>query len=203
MKSLLVTFALALLSSVAAMLPAAEIQLRTGCKTEGGLVLLGDLADVFAQDDAEVQKLAAIDLVPAPPAGEKRVLRLREIRDLLVLRGVNLAQHRFSGASQVTVQGIIDLPKPVAQSAPVAAPVKPRPVAVRLTTETIRRNIGRYLADQDPASKDATLNISVSDDAATIVSAWNQAFTVSGGESPWTGEQVFTLTPQNGGIDAI
>src|SRR5262249_5577592 len=57
--------------------PAAEIPFRADCRVEGGLVLLGDVADVFDTDQAEVKRLNAVDLVPAPPRREKRVMRAR------------------------------------------------------------------------------------------------------------------------------
>ena len=69
---------------------AAEIHLRGECRTDGGLVLLADVAEIYATDPDEVKALGRIDLVPAPAEGQKRYLRLREIEDLLVLRGLNL-----------------------------------------------------------------------------------------------------------------
>ncbi len=41
----------------AAVAGATEIQLRAECRSDGGLILLGDLADVYSQDAAELKKL--------------------------------------------------------------------------------------------------------------------------------------------------
>ena len=84
---------------------AAELSLRESVRTHGPLVLLGDIAEIHAKHSVEAAELTAMDLFPAPAAGEKRVLRLREVQDLLAVRGINLAEHRFSGVSQVTIQG--------------------------------------------------------------------------------------------------
>jgi flagella basal body P-ring formation protein FlgA len=49
--------------------------------------------------------LKAVELFPSPPPGAKRFLRLRELQDLLMTRGVKLVEHRFSGSSQVVILG--------------------------------------------------------------------------------------------------
>ena len=40
-------------------------------------------------------------------------MRVREIQDLLLLRGVNLAELQFSGASEITVQTMVVRPRTV------------------------------------------------------------------------------------------
>ena len=44
----------------------AEIHLRTDCRSDGGLVLLSDVAEIYSTDPDEVKALGKIDLVPAP-----------------------------------------------------------------------------------------------------------------------------------------
>ncbi len=66
---------------------------------------LGDVADIYVTDETQRNALRAIELCPTPPAGSSRFLRAREIQELLVLRGVNLGEHRLSGASQVEING--------------------------------------------------------------------------------------------------
>ncbi len=112
-------------------------------RTEGGLVLVKDVADVFAADPDQVKALGEIDLVAAPPDGQKRYLPLREIQDLLALRGVNLREHRFTGASQVKIFGVIEAKAPVDRALPPQLPVKQ-------TTEAVRQEIIRYLGQHVP-----------------------------------------------------
>jgi hypothetical protein len=83
----------------------AELRLRAQCTAEGPLVRLGDVAEIVGGDPAEAKTLAATDLCPSPAGREQRSLSVRELQDLLVLRGVNLVGHQFSGSSQVLVLG--------------------------------------------------------------------------------------------------
>lgn len=181
----------------------AELQLRDTIHTPGPLVLLGDIADIHAIHSVEAAELAATDLLPAPPAGEKRVLRLREVQDLLAVRGVNLAVHRFSGASQVVVHG----PK----REPAAVPVKPTSSAI-LSPEP-RTSVSRKLAKQPivEASRAAIetylneaagdqgwqIGLTLSDERAERIAQLGKALTVTGGSAPWTGKQQFLINAEN------
>src|SRR5258708_6743081 len=75
----------------------AEIRLREEVRTTKGLLLLGDVAEVFAADSQEASKLAALELTPAPAVGNRTRLPLRDVQDLLAFRGIDLTKHRFSG----------------------------------------------------------------------------------------------------------
>ena len=81
----------------------AEIRLRPHAHPGGTLVVLGDVADIFAADPQQQERLRHIELFPAPPTGQTRFARAKEIQDLLALRGENLLDHVFSGASQVKI----------------------------------------------------------------------------------------------------
>ncbi|MCA9268982.1 MAG: hypothetical protein KDA41_10955, partial [Planctomycetales bacterium] len=65
----------------------AEVHLRRDCQCESSLVRLGDVADVFAADEAERAALADIELFPAPAAGRTRLVRSRDVQELLAQRG--------------------------------------------------------------------------------------------------------------------
>jgi len=82
----------------------AELRLKPECRCAGPLVTLGDVAEVFASGEAEAASLRAIELFPAPAPPGQRYVRLREIEDLLLLRGVDLTEHRFSGSAQVLIR---------------------------------------------------------------------------------------------------
>jgi len=83
----------------------AEIRLRGECQPAGSLVRLSDLADITAVEADQAATLGELELFPVPPRGQNRVIRSREVQDALSLLGLNLAEHRFSGASQTRVQG--------------------------------------------------------------------------------------------------
>ncbi len=97
---------LGILLAISAALPAvgAELQLRTRCRPRGAVVTLGDVAEVLAADSGQAEALAGVELFPAPAPGQQRTVRARELQDLLATRPVNLAEHRFSGSSQVVVE---------------------------------------------------------------------------------------------------
>ncbi len=85
---------------------AAELRLKPKCQISGAVVTLGDVADIFTTDQKQADTLAAVELFPTPAPSQQRFVRLREIQDLLFSHGVNLAEHRFSGSSQVAVTGV-------------------------------------------------------------------------------------------------
>ncbi len=103
-------------------LPAAELRLRPDCQPTGSLVTLGDVAEIYAQDKAHVERLVRVELFPAPGRGQRRFLHIREMLEILHLRSVDLTDCRISGVAQVTIQG------PAAPQTPNIPPTR-RPVA--------------------------------------------------------------------------
>jgi flagella basal body P-ring formation protein FlgA len=103
---------------------AAEVRVRDECRPTGAVVLLGDVAEVLAADESQREKLAGIPLFPLPGAGQCRVLRVRELLEILELRSVDLADCRISGASVAAIHG----PAPARRQEPSPAPPKPAPV---------------------------------------------------------------------------
>jgi flagella basal body P-ring formation protein FlgA len=103
---------------------AAELRVRSECRPLGALVRLGDVAEVIAADDSQKEKLTSIPLFPLPGAGQSRVLRVRELLEILELRSVDLADCRISGASVAAVHG----PAAARPQAPSPAPPKTAPV---------------------------------------------------------------------------
>jgi flagella basal body P-ring formation protein FlgA len=164
----------------------AEIHLRGECRTDGVLVLLADVAEIYSTNPEEVKALGRIDLVPAPAEGRRRYLRLREIEDLLVLRGLNLREHRFSGASKVTIISVVDAVSPRSDGLPQG------PISVRQVTETVHKAIVAYLTEQDPQNETSIVKLTLTDEQAQKIASVKQ-LTVSGGSSPWTGRQIFTV----------
>lgn len=137
---------LVVLATVMPGLPAtaAEIILRPACQPAGPVVRLGDVAEIRGTEPKEREALAAVELFPAPLAGQRRVVRVREVCDLLALAGVPIAQHRFSGASEVVVSG----PGDEAKSPPRSRPVEsPRRGEVVVATTTIAK--GALIAASD------------------------------------------------------
>lgn len=166
-------------------LNAAEIHLRGECQCTGGLVRLGDVAEIHAADKAEAARLAEIELCAAPASGSKSFVRAREIQDLLALRGLNLSKHRLSGASQIEIRtgGRAE------SRLPITAAI------TRRTTERVQAAIATYLRQQAPENEGGwQVELRLSDDQTRVLSASKNDLTATGGEAPWVGRQEFTIT---------
>ena len=165
---------------------AAEFRLRAECRSPGALVRLGDVAEVFAADRRQADALAAIELFPVPPPPQQRFVRLREIQDLLLLRGVNLAEHRFSGSSQVAILG----GGGPARSEPERAL---SPSAVRKAHRRIRDALVQYLQEHVSADRPWNVEVELSKSQAHLVSGTVRSISIAGGSAPWTGTQRFEV----------
>ena len=156
---------------------AALFRLRAQCQSSGAVVTLGDVAEISAADPQQADALAAVELFPAPPAPRQRFVRLREIQDLLLLRGVNLAEHRFSGSSRVTVLG---------RGKPVES--KPdRPVSAWATRSANRRVIeavAHYLQEYVSADPSWIVKVELDPSRARLVADPGRAISITGGAPP-------------------
>jgi len=191
--------AVAGLGFCAAPLGAAEIELRSDFRSDGGLVLLGDIATITASDPAETKRLAALDVTAAPPAGQRKYLRARELQDLLAARGVNWRQHRLSGASQITILGALD--RPTAPSTPAKTPRAPVAPAInpRLATDAATKLLLGYVQERAASDVEFQIKFELSGEQAQFIASAGEDLEVTGGKDPWTGPQQFQLTATVGG----
>lgn len=167
----------------------AEIELRQRAIPKGEVVRLGDVARISAGDRATTAEFEAIELFTAPPTGGKRFVRLREIQDAMTARGVNLAQHTFSGASLVSVEVAV-------REAPRKAPAERKPSSSdesRLKRR-VRDAVLQYLRDQADRPLGWELSFDLSEDQLRSLLAARSDLSVTGGERPWTGDQEFVVT---------
>ena len=168
---------------------AAELRLHSQCCVRGPLVTLGDVAEVCAADRQDAKSLAAVELFPTPVPGRTRFLRVREVQELLLLRGLNLTEHRFSGSSRVAISAADEPPPP-----PPAKEPRMSTLAVREANQRIARAVLEYLGKQDSDSRTATVEVELDESRAKLVSAAGDAISIRGGSPPWTGSQRFTVT---------
>ncbi len=163
---------------------AAELRLRPQCTPAGAVVTLGDVAEISSADARQAAALAATELFPAPPSAEEKVVRVREIQDLLLLRGVNLTQHQFSGSSEVNIQS------------PAAGL---RTAAVRSVSKAELQRIKRRLQDalvkfldEQATSKQAwSIEFELTEANARLFADRVAPIQVAGGAAAWTGKQQF------------
>lgn len=172
---------------------AAEIVLRVEAHCAGALVRLDDVAEIYAADADQRQALARVELFPTPAAGSRRFVRAREIQDLLAARGVNLAEHRLSGASQVEVSSAAAAPLPTGPG-PLA------PAAERQAREALCQAVVARLQAASGKKDAYQVELSLSREQARVVLAGGGPPTVQGGASPWVGRQEFVVTCGAAGV---
>jgi flagella basal body P-ring formation protein FlgA len=161
---------------------AAELRLRSQCAPAGQVVTLGDIADIGAIDAQQAAVLAAIELFPAPPSPEEKTVRVREIQDLLLLRGVNLAEHQFTGSSEIVVHA--------AASRPRVAPQRPvSPAEVQRIKHRLCEAIAKYLNERSAGQQDLAVEFELSEANARLFVDSSAPLQVAGGIAPWTGPQ--------------
>jgi flagella basal body P-ring formation protein FlgA len=167
---------------------AAELRLRAQCTPVGPVVTLGDVAEVLAADEQEARRVAAVELFPLQTGGA-RFVRLRELQDLLLLRGVDLSAHRISGASVISIQG----------GGPARAEVEPAPTAaaVRRASSRVQEAIVQFLRERVAADEPWAVEVALTPAQARAVAAGGK-LSATGGAPPWTGPQRFEITATGG-----
>jgi len=81
----------------------ATLRLRSEFMADKSLVTLGDVVAIDECDPETRDSLSSLVLFPAPPMGEARFVSRDEIRDLLILRGIDVRMHDWTGASQIRI----------------------------------------------------------------------------------------------------
>jgi flagella basal body P-ring formation protein FlgA len=179
---------------------AAELRLRSQSSPAGPVVTLGDVADIASTDARQSAALAAIELFPAPTATEEKRVRVREIQDLLLLRGVNLAEHQFSGSSEVAIRA--------AARPPVAAVRPVSTVEIQRVKRRLSDALVKYLNEHTATQQDRSLDFELTEATARLVADPVAPIQITGGSAPWTGSQRFEILvtgpqgPAHASIDA-
>ncbi len=167
---------------------AAEIVLRDTYQSSGPVVTLGDVAEVLGSDQRANEQLGRVDLFPAPTAGRQRFVRVREIQDILIRRGENLAKHRFSGANQVAVSHGERVEKVVFEK-PINASLR------RSANRRVHSAILDYLRMNVSESK-WNIEVSLTPEQVRRMQGSVRRIMVSGGAAPWIGTQRFEIIAQ-------
>lgn len=130
----------------AGQLAAADIELLPRATVQGETIRLGDVALVVGDGPEESQRLAAVELAPAPTAGQTRRWELHEIQSLLWQRQVAVHAHRFSGAGCVAVTRAGGVPRPASPAADDAARRQGETAAREAVVQFLRTYVSRELA---------------------------------------------------------
>ncbi len=166
---------------------AAELRMKSQARCRSSIVVLADVAEVFAADEFQSAQLARIELGPAPAPGARRFVRAREVQDALWSRGINLADHRFTGVEQTEVIGPGE---PVAEVKRTFEPTEAQKErAARTAGDLVLRHLRKVASSRDPFR----VTCDLSDDQVAVVVAYGSRLEVAGGAAPWTGRQEFTF----------
>ncbi len=195
--------AITLLLAFATISAAAEIRLKPRAQTSGATVRLGDVADVYGDDQANVAKLRNVNLFPTPAPGERRKISLRQMQEVLQLQGVNLIKNRMSGASTIE---LIPAAAATVQTAAMRQPPAPLNTAARTRAQKkAEQSIRWFLTTYVDAEADWKVRVETSLDVLRsidrnrhiLVASSNQQVTAD--RQQWIGRRRFTLaSPQEG-----
>ena len=174
---------------------AAEIRLHSECRGENPVIALGDIATIHARDQETVDSLASLELFPAPTPGSQRFVSVNQIQDMLFRRGVNLAEHRLSGSSRVTVLG----PE---NEAGTEKPDAPSTAVSNRATDAVSQAVARYLSENASATQPWIVNLKLDEQQVRLATAVRSSISVRGGVAPWTGPQRFEITVDSAGEPA-
>lgn len=163
----------------------AELRLKPQARASSGVVRLGDVAEIHAAEAWQRDQLAAVELGPAPASGSRKYVRAREVQDALWMRGVNLAEHRLSGAERIEVLG----PDDSAEPATTRLDAGSRDRAARVLTDAVVQYLNAQSGTQHPWQVVAR----PTDEQAAALLAAGRRIVVQGGAAPWTGKQRFTV----------
>jgi flagella basal body P-ring formation protein FlgA len=164
-----------------------EIRLKPAAEEPLSVVRLGDIAEIMSADPQEAERLALIELFPAPGEGQVRWVSLREVQDVLELHGMNLARCRLYGSSSVCIRAGTAAP-----DRPTRGKMNPadRQRAQRLVHAAVLRQLGPPAVGQ----ANWTVEPRLSAGQLEVVSRASSTVVTQGPESRSAGLHHFQLT---------
>ena len=179
---------------------AAEIEVRSQA-TCSGVIRLGDVAEIFGGSDEEIAKLKQVELGPAPRAGARQWISIREIQDALWKRNIDYVSHRFSGANRVEVRS--DGEEPARMNANTVDQASP--LAGQNAVDSLQQLVANFLRERVDANTDWRVRLQLTSaqaDAFYQHVAWEIANVprqpVPGDVRSWLGTQQVAFEPAAG-----
>jgi len=165
---------------------ATTVRLKPTVAIEGGLVTLGDIAELSDADEATLQQFRNVTVSPAPAAGRETRITIDTLRRELALRGIDQTQLRFAGSTETIVSRTAE-PQPVA--APVSTRINPRVLG------HINDAISSYITrtGQVAGPVQVVIHEASQSNCPPELTAYS-AITVAGGQGQLTGMQQFTIS---------
>lgn len=161
------------------------IRLKSPVSASSGVVRLGDVAEIEVSDPERHRQLSEVRLAPAPLPGRTLRLEFEGIRARLTAVGVPLGDIEFTGTSVVLVntpdQRVVELPMPTDAARKRLEDLLAKPVQQRVLEQAPQ--LGRMTVTVKIASADMPL----------LATAANGKYEIAGGQSPWTGDQLYSV----------
>jgi flagella basal body P-ring formation protein FlgA len=193
---------------------ATDVKLRERVVPKSSVVRLGDVAEVTSTDRQEARQLAVMPLMPAPPPGMDRILRQREVADMLAANGVVIGSLRFVGAERVAVAGPSGArtaainafanstnEAPIDRRAAILAagqgPVTAMPhddAHMAALKTKLRQIIGDHVSTKSGKHTLDQIDCDVTEQQLAQFAAATTTPTCDGGSQPWSGRQRFVLS---------
>jgi flagella basal body P-ring formation protein FlgA len=169
-----------------------EIALRDEAAPSGGVVRLGDVAELAGADTAVVEELKAVPLMPAPAAGSSQFLTVEQLRDLLTAAGVDAADLTFKGADVVSLGSSALAPAPLGAGEAAEAVETATQADADAVSQRVQRAIVNYLRK---TTGHDLWNVEIDPDPEVLDAYWRfgPQLLISGGRKPWTGRQYFQI----------
>lgn len=166
---------------------AAVLELKESATVATTIVCLGQVARIHDTDEKLVERLAAVTLFPAPPAGKTKVVEFETIRERLLSQGFALSNIEFSGSSQVRVSGGRPDDGSNQDGNSTLADI-----AQKRAEELVAGAVRLYLREKAAELGNVQIVPKLTPSQVTfITAALSPRLDISGGGSPWTGEQTF------------
>jgi flagella basal body P-ring formation protein FlgA len=188
---------------------ATHLTLRENAVVVSSVVRLGDVAEVASADRTQGRQLAALPLMPAPPAGSERFLSKREVEDLLAAHGYDLREFQMEGAVQVAIRtsaakssehGVAPASQPMNSHAAILAghvdgtPQVASDASVARQRDELNRMIAGYLETQTGREGDWQVTCNFAERHVAQLQAATSPLVCQGGREPWVGQQRFVIS---------
>jgi flagella basal body P-ring formation protein FlgA len=166
----------------------ANLLLRSRATHQGAVIYLGDVADISAANESELEDLRTTPLLAAPAPGTQQFLNAVKLRDMLSSRGIDVSTLSINGAKTIEIgeaPAHVDLPQ--AEPLPVLSPMESR--------QAVLKALEQYLTDST-GHEDWEVHVDL--DAAQLreLTKLGSKLIASAQRTPGAGAQKFQITAE-------
>jgi flagellar basal body P-ring formation protein FlgA len=165
---------------------AGVVRLNRQAEVSGGLIRLGDVAEIHTDSAQATERLADVTIAPAPVPGRNIVIGFDLIRSRLVAQGVGLAEIEFTGSSSVLVATVAEDDGSHPRNAMLADSLQ------RQIAERLEKALAAFVQQQSPELGLVGVTAELTfEQVAQLATAASARYEISGSRQPGTGSQEF------------